>query len=350
MRWSFVGEDREVMKVNIRKISEDTGFSMSTVSNALNRKKGVNKETAQKILNAAQKLGYRVEEGITKIRFVIFRRNGLIIDESFFHPAVIEGVEHQAKLLGYEMIFCYVDIHDSNYQEQLADILTDMQSAIILLGTEMLEEDYQFYVSAKNRIILLDGRSDKYRFNSVLINDTEAVVEAMEYLVRKGHVRIGYLQGEFRIQAFRSREKGYYQVMNQYGYPVRPEYIATVGTKIETAYQKMKEYLGRVKEVPTAFFADNDMIAIGCMQAIKECGYRIPEDISVIGFDDVSYGAVLDPPLSTVHVYKQELGARAVRELLDEDSRNGQAKIEIQVCAEFVERGSVKEIKEGGGI
>ena len=67
MRWSFVGEDREVMKVNIRKISEDTGFSMSTVSNALNRKKGVNKETAQKILNAAQKLGYRVEEGITTL-------------------------------------------------------------------------------------------------------------------------------------------------------------------------------------------------------------------------------------------------------------------------------------------
>ena len=64
----------------------------------------------------------------------------------------------------------------------------------------MLEEDYQFYVSAKNRIILLDGRSDKYRFNSVLINDTEAVVEAMEYLVRKGHVRIGYLQGEFPLR------------------------------------------------------------------------------------------------------------------------------------------------------
>ena len=96
------------MKVNIRKISEDTGFSMSTVSNALNHKKGVNKETAKKILKTAQKLGYRMEEEITKIRFVIFRRNGLIIDESFFHPAVIEGVERQAKLMGYEMVFCYV--------------------------------------------------------------------------------------------------------------------------------------------------------------------------------------------------------------------------------------------------
>ncbi len=335
------------MKVNIRKISEDTGFSMSTVSNALNRKKGVNKETAKKILKAAQELGYRMEEEITKIRFVIFRRNGLIIDESFFHPAVIEGVERQAKLMGYEMVFCYVDISDPDYQEQLSDILTDMQGAVILLGTEMLEEDYEPYASAKNRIVLLDGRSDKYAFDSVLINDTEAAIEAMDYLVQKGHTRIGYLRGEFRIQAFRSREKGYYQVMNQYGYPVQAEYIVTLGTRIETAYQKMKEYLGRTKEVPTAFFADNDVIAIGSMQAIKEYGYQIPEDISMIGFDDIAYGIVSDPPLSTVHVYKQELGARAVRELLSAEGKTSEAKVKIQVCAEFIERKSVKEIKKG---
>lgn len=333
------------MKVNIRKISEETGFSMSTVSNALNRKKGVNKETAEKILKAAQELGYRAEEDITKIRFVIFRRNGRIIDDSSFHTTMIEGVERQAKLLGYETMFCYVDIGDPDYKERLLDILTDMQSAVVLLGTEMLEEDYEPYTHAKNRIILLDGRSDTYAFDSVLINDTEAAADAVEYLVKKGHKKVGYLRGEFRIQAFRSREAGYYQVMNKQGIPVKPEYIATVGTRIETAYQGMKEYLAGAKDVPTAFFADNDVIAIGCMQAMKECGYHVPGDISVIGFDDVAYGMVSDPPLSTVHVYKQELGARAVRELLSSEEKDSKAKVKIQVCAEFVERGSVKDIR-----
>ena len=108
----------------------------------------------------------------------------------------------------------------------------------------------------------------------------------------------------------------------------------------------MKEYLEKAKEVPTAFFADNDVIAIGCMQAMKECGYGVPGDISVIGFDDVAYGLVSDPPLSTVHVYKQELGARAVCELLSTEGKDRQAKVKIQVCAEFVERGSVKEITQ----
>ena len=332
------------MKVNIRKISEETGFSMATVSNALNHKRGVNKETAEKILKVAEELGYRVDEEITKIRFVIFRKNGMIIDESSFHPAVIEGVEHQAKLMGYETIFCYVDVNDPDYEEQLVDILEDKQSAVVLLGTEMMEEDYEPYACSKNRIILLDGRSDRYAIDSVLINDTEAAEEAVGYLAGKGHERIGYLRGEFRIQAFRSRELGYYQKMHRLGLPVKPEYIAVVGTRIETAYQKMKEYLAGAEELPTAFFADNDVIAIGCMRAMKECGYDVPGDISVIGFDDVAYGMVSDPPLSTMHVYKQELGARAVCELLSMTEKDNRAKVKIQVCAEFVERGSVKEI------
>lgn len=333
------------MKVNIRRISEKTGFSMSTVSNALNHKKGVNRNTAEKILKTAEELGYRVEEEITKIRFVIFRKNGMIIDDSSFHPAVIEGVERQAKLMGYETIFCYVDSSDSDYEEQLLDILADTHSGVVLLGTEMSEADYAPYERAKNRIILLDGRSDRYAFDSVLINDTEAAQEAVAYIAGKGHERIGYLRGEFRIQAFRSRETGYYRMMGQLGLPVKPEYVATVGTRIETAYQKMKEYLAGAKELPTAFFADNDVIAIGCMRAMKECGYDVPGDISVIGFDDVAYGLVSDPPLSTMHVYKQELGARAVRELLAMAEKDGRARVKILVCAEFIERGSVKDIR-----
>lgn len=130
------------MKVSVRKISEITGFSPATVSNALNHKRGVNKETAEAILKVADELGYRAEEKIKKIRFVIFRRNGLIIDDSTFHSSVIEGVERQAKLMGYETLFCYVDINNPEYNVQLDEILMDTESVIVLLGTEMMEEDY----------------------------------------------------------------------------------------------------------------------------------------------------------------------------------------------------------------
>lgn len=295
------------MKVSIRKISELTGFSPATVSNALNHKRGVNKETSDKILQVAQELGYRTEEKIKKIRFVIFRRNGKIIDDSPFYPAVIEGVERQARRLGYETVFCRLDIRDAEYEQQIDEILADTESAIVLLGTEMLEEDLMAFVSADNRIILLDGWSDIHAFDSVLISNTDSVARAMEYLVQKGHREIGYIQGDFRVQDFRYREIGYRRIMEQHGLEVRPEYMAAVGTRIESAYAGMKEYLQNNPKLPTAFVADNDIIAIGAMRALKEDGYKIPDDVSIIGFDNIAFGAVSDPPLTTVGVYKHEL-------------------------------------------
>lgn len=332
------------MKVSVRKISEITGFSPATVSNALNHKKGVNKETAESILKTAEELGYRLEEKISKIRFVIFRRNGMIIDDSPFHPAVIEGVERQAKSLGYETVFNHVDINDLEYGTQLQEILSDTESAIVLLGTEMQEEDFEPYTHAKNKIILLDGWSDRYFFDSVLISNTDSAARAVEYLIEKGHRDIGYLRGDFRIQAFRYREIGYKRIMDRYHLPIQPEYIATVGTRIETAYEGMKKYLEETPILPTAFFADNDTIAIGAMQALKERGYDIPGDVSIIGFDNISFGAISDPPLTTINVYKHEMGEMAVRELMRSVEDGKKVKTKIQVCTDFVERASVRNI------
>lgn len=251
------------MKVSVRKISEITGFSPATVSNALNHKRGVNKETAEAILKVADELGYRAEEKIKKIRFVIFRRNGLIIDDSTFHSSVIEGVERQAKLMGYETLFCYVDINNPEYNVQLDEILMDTESVIVLLGTEMMEEDYSLFVRARNRLILLDGWSDRYSFDGVLISNTDSGMKAVEYLADHGHREIGYIRGDFRIQAFRYREIGYYRVMEKRGLSVCPEYIATVGTKVESAYEKMCEYLHNVKTAPTAFLQTMIRLRLG---------------------------------------------------------------------------------------
>lgn len=96
--------------------------------------------------------------------------------------------------------------------------------------------------------------------------------------------------------------------------------------------------------LPTAFFADNDLIAIGAMQALKECGYDIPKDVSVVGFDNLSFGMVSNPPLTTIHVYKHEMGELAVRELVQAIEDPKKVKAKIQVYTDFVERGSVKEL------
>lgn len=333
------------MKINVRKISELTGFSPATVSNALNYKKGVNKETADKIRAVAAELGYNSKAKIRKVRFVIFRRNGLIIDGSTFHPAVIEGVERQAKAFGFETLFNYIDVNQEDYNDSVKEIVEDKESAIVLLGTEMTEEDFIPYLPARERIVLLDGWSDEYFFDSVLISNSDSAYKAVRYLIDKGHTNIGYLRGDFRIQAFTYREEGFKKALERHNLVCRTENMVTVGTKIETAYEGMKKYLESSPEVPTAFFADNDVIAIGCMRALKEFGYSVPKDVSIIGFDNITYTTVSDPPLTTVHVYKQEMGEAAVRALLEKMEGKKTVSTKIQVCTDFIERDSVRELK-----
>jgi len=174
------------VKVSIKQISQMTGFSPATVSNALNRKKGVNEETSRKIFKVAEELGYQTEKTITKIKFVTYRKNGRIIDDSLIFPAMIEGVERQAKELGYETAFSHLNYEDDAFQERLKEVLEDTNSLMILLGTEMMEEDYQPFMDYKGYMIVLDGWCEEMAFDGVLINNTDAACNAVEYLIENG--------------------------------------------------------------------------------------------------------------------------------------------------------------------
>lgn len=332
------------MKASIKVISEMTGFSPATVSNALNRKRGVSRDTITKVLNVAETLGYSNKARISKIKFVIYKKNGLIINDSPFFPAVIEGVERQAKSLQYETMFCNLNCDSPDCEEQIRIILDDTSSAVILLGTEMTEPDFKLFENPKCPLILLDGWSETITFDSVLISNTDSACKAVEYLIENGHKKIGYLKGRFRIKAFSYRSIGYKRAMTRQGFVPEQKYTITLGTTIESAYRDMMEHLERTRDLPTAFFADNDVIALGAMRALQEKGFRVPHDISIIGFDNIPFGEISSPRLTTIHVFKQEMGEIAVRRLSDQIKLGNKVKTKIQVCTEFVERESVRNL------
>ena len=333
-------------KPNVKKISEATGFSPATVSNALNMKRGVSRETTDRILKAAEELGYCVgSKGLKSIKFVLFRRNGLITDGSTFHPEVIEGVEQAAKENGLNTLFVRLDWNDPDYEEQVGELSIDVSCGVILLATEMQQEDFALFQNFKPPLVLLDGWCDGMLFDGVLINNAESAALAVCYLVEKGHSNIGYIGGDFRIQAFRSREMGYRRTMLEYGLELRPAWSFTVGTKIETAYEGMLRYLERRPELPTAFFADNDVIALGAMKALTKMGYRVPEDVSIVGIDNLPYSAISNPPLTTIQVHKQSMGREAVERLLSISEHPQEMRVKLECCTSFIERESVKNLK-----
>lgn len=332
------------MKGTIKRISELTGFSPATVSNALNHKHGVNRQTMEKVLQTAEEIGYSIKPRVSKIKFVIYKKNGQIINDSPFFPAMIEGVESQARKLQFETMFCNIDSTSPDCAEQVQSILNDTSAAVILLGTEMMEQDFQLFRNPKCQLILLDGWSDTITFDSVLISNTDSACHAVEYLMEKGHRRIGYLRGRFRIKAFSYRSIGYKRAMGRANLPVEPQDTITLGTTTESAYRDMVAHLERSRDLPTAFFADNDVIALGAMRALQERGYRVPQDISIIGFDNIPFCEISSPRLTTIHVFKQEMGKIAVRRLNDHIRKESSVKTKIQVCTEFVERESVRDL------
>ncbi len=333
------------MKVSVKKISELTGFSPATVSNALNYKKGVNAQTAAKILQTAQELGYITENHITRVKFVLYKRTGEVVEDTPFFTNLIAGAEQECRACGMELIMYHLDRRHSSYQEELQDLLNDKSSALIFLGTELVDEDQDLIRRIDSPFVMIDYWREDMSFDAILINNADSARMATEYLIGKGHREIGYLQGEFRIKPFRSRSAGYHVAMQKAELDVKEAYQITLPCDMEGAYTSMKAFLNAGHRLPTAFFADNDMIALGAMKAMTECGVRIPEDVSIVGFDDLTFSSISAPPLTTLRVPKQEMGRTAVRRLRDIIHDHDELKLKTQVCTEFVERSSVRDIR-----
>ena len=333
------------MKVSIRDLSRMTGFSPATISNALNHKKGVNRETAEEIFRVARETGYLSANTVTKIKLVIFKKNGLIIEDTPFFQKLIDGLEEECHRLGYEMVISQVDQRDPDYEKQVRDILSEQGSAVVLLATEMMDGDLEIYRNASCPLVVLDHWTESMDFNAVLINNADAARMITEHLLEYGHTEVGYLRGMFRIKGFRSRFVGFQTALKKYKVPYKEEYTITLGTSLNGAYQDMLKYLKKNPKLPTAFFADNDMIALGAMKALQEMGYRIPEDVSIVGFDDLPFSEISWPSLTTLRVPNKEMGRMAVRrvaELVDGIAMDAVTK--TQVCPKIVYRNTVKKM------
>lgn len=335
------------MKVSIRDLSRMTGFSPATISNALNHKKGVNKETAEEIFRVARETGYLSANAVTKIKLLIFKKNGQIIEDTPFFQSLIDGFEEECHRLGYEMVICRADQRDADYLEQVKNLLNEQGGAVVVLATEMMDGDLEPYRDAPCPLVILDHWTESMEFNAVLINNADAARMITEHLLENGHTEVGYLRGAFRIKGFRSRFVGFQTALKKKKISYKDEYTVTLRTSSNGAYMDMLEYLNKKPKLPTAYFADNDMIALGAMKALREMGYRIPEDVSIVGFDDLPFSEIASPALTTLRVPNKEMGRMAVRRVAEMiDGIAADAVTKTQVCPRIIYRATVKNISK----
>ncbi|MEY8337684.1 LacI family DNA-binding transcriptional regulator [Lachnospiraceae bacterium 62-35] len=336
------------MGTTIRQISEITGYSPATVSKALNNKGGVNSGTSDVIVKTAKKMGYfqETDDKIKRVRLIVYKNYGLNIDEIQFFPLMVDGFQKECQRQGIEVVVSYLDRRAEDFELQLQKLGEDRNTPVVITGTEIMEQDLRYLKNLQCPMLMMDYWHESMEFSGVLTDNEDAMERAVDYLVSKGHGEIGYLKGDFRIMAFRSREFGYWRGMGKHNLTVDRQYTVELPVTMDGACQNMKRYLEAGPKLPTAFVADNDIIALGAMKAMQESGIAVPDDVSVIGFDDMPFSAITIPGLTSMRTSKETMGKLAVKRIIELQCEKSAVRTKTLVCPELVERDSVKNINE----
>jgi len=337
------------MKLKAKDIAKKLSISPSAVSFALNNKPGVSEETRRKILKVIEQMGYNTNNILSKsalahnrnIRFIIYKKHGLVVSDTPFFSALIEGIDREARSLGYNLIVTYMDENKDNLMKILHIIGRTSPDGIMLLATEMTKKDLKPFKKLSIPLLLLDSYFESENLDTVIINNLEGAYKATCYLFELGHRDIGYLHSSVWINNFDHRMAGFKKAIKNKGLKLKENLIFCLESTIDGSYKNMFNILENKPELPTALFADNDIIAFGAIKAMKEFGIRIPQDVSVIGFDDMPFCEMIDPPLTTVMVYKQRMGMIALKRLVERIDEAPAETIRIEVNTTIVERKSV---------
>lgn len=308
------------MGVTIRDVAAKAGVSPATVSLVLNNKAGVGEKTRKEVFEVAQELGYKIPFGNNTgnlpkpggvVRFLKIARHGHILNRNHnvFISDYIEGLEKEASEYGYVLeIRNYEGFHPDLILRELEE---STPVGVVVLATELNEEDIPFFEAVKIPIVFIDASHPYSPFDFIDMDNEGAVFSIISAFKEKGHREIGLVKSSVETRNFRLREKSFYDALQYFGLESKKKWEYSVDSTFEQSYADMKDQLKKGKELPTAFFCVCDIITFGCMKALKEQGIAIPEDISLIGFDDLPSSSHSDPPITSIKVSKRRIGRRA---------------------------------------
>lgn len=312
------------MGITAKQLAAQLGLSATAVSMALNNKPGVSTETRQMIIKAAEEAGFdfskiKSSEGISGSIYVIFyKTSNAILSYTPIFDELYEGVkvECQTKKIGTRLV------QFNEKTDDLEDLFSDLRGndciGIVLVGTEITKEICDKFIHLNIPLTLLDTYFESLECNSVLINNSQGAYVATNYLIGLTGSQPGYLQSSYPIYNFEARQEGYFKAIKENGMSKSRSIIHRLSPSIEDAMADMLEILDDGVPIAKCYFADNDVIAIGAIKAFKLRGYRIPDDVAIIGFDNISESKIIEPSLTTMDVPRHFIGKMAAAQLINQ--------------------------------
>lgn len=333
------------MKLTIKDIARMAEVSTATVSLILNNKdENISTTTREKVLRIVKESNYIPN---TMARSLVTRKTktiGLIIPDiaNPFFPELARGAEDKASEAGYSLIFCNTD-DDFEKEEKYIDMLAEkMVDGIVFAHSAKRIGGLASYDRGDIPIILIDRDLESENVKGkVLVNNLEGAYHGVKYLLDNGRRKIVFITGALTSNTARDRLAGYRKALEEYNIVFDESYVKAGQYKSEWGIEAVSQLLKEEIQFDAAF-CGNDLIAIGVMKTLKNSGYSIPEDVSVVGFDDIQMASMVEPELTTVKQPNYEMGYKAV-ELLIEVLEKPDNKIEqkkIILSTELIKRKS----------
>jgi len=344
------------VKIKMEDIAKMANVSKSAVSLALSGKPGISEETRSKILRIVKESGYLPRPmikadrvyGLTKtLRFVACTNSGIVLEEYYKQPFFMELIHHieeQCRSRGYSLFFSSVPT--DQFEEVIETMETEHESnGLILLGTNLTSDQIRTIAKKQPNLVVLDTCYETLSVNYIVMNNVMGAYQAASHLIELGHRTIGYVESNSRMYNFDSRKRGFFQALEEERIKWNDRYLFTVSPTVVSSQEEFKQQLAKLKgELPTALFCECDYIAISVIKSLVELGIRVPDDISVIGFDNIRESTVITPELTTVHVEKGKLAELAVTKLIDMIEYGDNIKIKSFIDTQLIIRSSCREL------
>ncbi len=329
----------------MKDVARLAGVSTSTVSHVINNNRFVSDAVREKVTTAISQLNYAPSALARSLKLNQTRTIGMLLTASSnpFYSEVVRGVERSCYERGYSLVLCNTDGDENRMNRSLETLLQKRVDGLLIMCTEShipsveILTRYPSIPSVMMDWSPFDGGSDIIQDNSLLGGEM-----ATRHLISRGYTRIACIAGPQDKTPARLRLEGFHQAMKQAGLPVLPGYIVAGDLEFEGGYNAMNQLLA-LNPLPEAVFTSNDAMAVGVYHALYQAGLSVPQDIAVIGYDDIELARYMTPPLTTIHQPKDELGELAIDTLLHRLAEPGGSQQLLVLTPELVERGSVGE-------
>lgn len=310
---------KKKQSVTVTDVARAAGVSLATVSRVLSGYEFVREDTRNRVLEAVERLGYVANLQARSLAGGRSQIIGLLVPnlDTGYVATITHRIDQELERANYDLILYTSHRQPSKESFYVNNIASGLTDGILLIAPQIPATYLDTLREQNFPYVLIDQADVTENSNVVEATNWQGAYDATRYLSQLGHTRIAFITGALIVRSAVDRLQGYQAALADCGLPIREDLIVEGDYQQRTGYEATKRLLERSNPPPTAIFASNDLSAFGAMDAARECGFRIPDDISIIGFDDVPQAVLVYPKLTTVRQPLEQMGQVAVRILLE---------------------------------